>query len=344
LKTKSFPSKELTFFYFFLSISLFGLGYTFFNNVENHLDSQSDAAFYLALVTNDFNFDDGTHRNGRLAVLKIVSIVHGWIEGHLGSWDSLKFSFFAVNALLMITAVAAFHKTLQIFGYPETLIRVAAIIHISSFASVNYFLRGAVDLGETVCLAALTLLLVSNQIRKIPLIFALGAFNRETFLAVGTALFFADILYEYYWEKKSLKALWPKLICFVLSVFTAVAVHVGVNIYVTGVAITPIETFNKLNDLPEWGSSRSLLEEVRRFLYVFLIPIVCIFFSPVKLPKRLVIQILFMCTVILFGSWIVSTSGTGLSRYLYSATGFYFSLMIASYICRIDSVGIGGIK
>jgi hypothetical protein len=236
----------------------------------------------------------------------------------------------------LILSVGVYHKILRIFGYSEALIRVAAILFISSFASANYFLRGSIDPGETLFLALLTLMLLHNTIRWTPLIFALGMLNRETFLAVGTALFFADILYDHYWKKIPLTRLSPKLICLCLSILVAVATHISAKFYITGEFNTPVDTFNKLNNLPEWQNGRSLLEEARRFLYVFLIPIVCVLFSPVKLPNRIVLQIFFMSIVILFGSWAASTSGTGLSRYLYSASGFYLSLLAASCVFGRD--------
>lgn len=340
MKNKLLLYKDNLFFYFLLSIFIFGIGYTFFNNASNYLDSNSDAAFYLFSIENGFSVDENDHRGGRILIPKLVSIAHGLLNGNVGTWDSLKFSFFIINSLFLILAVAAYHKILWIFGYSNSLIRVAAILFLSSFASANYFLRGSIDPGETLFLASLTLTLLLNRIRLTPLIFALGILNRETFLAVGTALFFADILYDYHWRKIPLKRLSPKLIFLCLSMFTAVVAHIGVKLYATGGLSTPIDTFNRLNNLPEWDGNRSLLEEARRFLYVFLIPIVCTFFSPVKLPNRIVLHILAMSTVILFGSWVVSTSGTGLSRYLYSASGFYLSLIVASCIVRTDQTRV----
>ena len=337
MKSQLLAWKNNLFFYFLLSTLLFGMGYTFFNNVSNYLDSTSDAAFYLFYIENGFSVDENDHRGSRILVPKLVSIIYGLCNGNVGSWDSLKFSFFIINSLFLILSVAAYHKILRIFGYSDSLIRVAAILFLSSFASANYFLRGSVDPGEILFLAALTLTLLLNKIQLTPLIFALGMLNRETFLATGTALFFADILYDYYWKKTPLTRLSPKLICLCLSMLAAAAAHIGVKFYITGGFSTPIDTFNKLDNLPEWQDGRSLLEETRRFLYVFLIPTACTFFSPVKLPSRIVLHIFVMSIVVLFGSWVVSTSGTGLSRYLYSASGFYLSLMVASCIFRTDS-------
>ena len=89
------------------------------------------------------------------------------------------------------------------FDYSDALIKIAALLYVSSFASTNYFIRGSVDPGEIFFLAALTFSLLTNRLGFTPFIFVLGMSNRETFLAVGTLMFFADMLYDYFWKKNT---------------------------------------------------------------------------------------------------------------------------------------------
>ena len=320
------------FFYFIISFVLFGLGYSFFNDVSNYLDSNSDAAFYLFVVENGYPPDDTDHRAGRILIPKLVSIIYHYSQDLVGSWDPSKFSFFVVNSLFIILSIVLYRKIMRSFDYSDKLIKIAALLYVSSFASTNYFIRGSVDPGEIFFLAALTFSLLTNRLGFTPFIFVLGVSNRETFLAVGTVMFFADMLYDYFWKKVPLISMFFKLAMLCVSIIAAIATHIGIQFYIVGDFITPLNSFNKFNDLPEWQNSRSIVEEVRRFLYVFLVPIVCFFLSPVKLPVRIVLHLVAVSSIVLFGSFIASTSGTGLSRYLFSGAGFYLSLMVASCI------------
>lgn len=321
---------ENVFFYLALCLILFALGYGFFNNTANHLESDSDAMFYLFMAENGHSPDATDHRAGRILMPKMVSVVYKYLHGMVGSWDSLKFSFFVINSFFMILSIIFYQKICRFFGFSNLLIKVSGLIFITSFSSTNYFLRASVDPGEILFLAALTWLLLSNRLSFTPLIFIFGVANRETFLAVGIALFIADLTYEFFCAEKNSSQLFFKFFMLLISIFTGIVTHILVQYHVSGALITPFSSLQEFNSLPEWGENRSPIQELRRFLYVFFLPIASLFFLKLKLPMRILFHVSAVFLAIILGSWIASTSGTGLSRYLFTGAGFYLSMHIAS--------------
>ena len=318
------------FFYFALSLILFSLGYSFFNNTSNHLEHDTDAAFYLYMVEHAHSPDITDHRSGRILVPELVSIVFKYLNGNVGTWDSLKFSFFSVNAAFMLASIAIYHKILLHLGYLNSHIKVSALIYLVSFASSNYYIKGSVDSGEVLFLAALSWSLLTNRLFFIPIIFILGVTNRETFLAVGLGLTVVDLIYDISTKEKNQKQLFIKCLVIIVSALSGAVTHILVQYNISGDLITPLNSMKKFDDLPTWGSERSYSGEIRRFLYVFLLPIAATLLSNFKLPKRILLHMAGIFMTVIFGSWIASTSGTGLSRYLFAGTGFYFSMYIAS--------------
>lgn len=321
---------ESIFFYFFILFVLFTLGYSFFNNTANHLESDSDSVFYLFMAEHGYPPEASDHRAGRILIPKLTSILFNHLDGMLGSWDSLKFSFFVVNATFILISVIFYHMTMHRLGYTQSLIRISGLIFIVSFATTNYYIRGSVDPGEILFLAGLTWSLVANRLIFLPIIFILGVTNRETFLAVGAGLFMADLLYDFLSKEKNRKQFFAKFIMLIISVSAGALTHVLVQYYVSGEVNTPINSLQEFNGLPEWGEERSYFDEIRRFLYVFIVPITAILLSKLKLPRRILLHIAGLFATVMLGSWLASTSGTGLSRYLFAGTGFYFSMCIAS--------------
>lgn len=325
---------ELLFLYIVLSIVLFSSGYSFFNSTSNYIDINSDAAFYIFSIENGYPPALDDHRAGRILVPELASTFYIYSKGMVGSWDAAKFSFFVINALLLLIAVGFYHNIMRFYGYSNQIIQMSALIFVTSFGTTNYFLRGLVDSGEVLFLAVLTWGVLKNKLYVVPLVFIFGVLNRETFLALGLVLLFGDLIHNFFVDRKFSKQIILKLLALILSALCGAVTHVVIQYYVSGDLITPFTSFQKFDALPKWGENRFFVTELRRFLYVFLLPIFSIIFFRIKLPTRMVFHIFSLSAAIFFGSWVASTSGTGLSRYLFTGIGFYLSIYVATCLCN----------
>ena len=317
-------------FYFLMACILFSAGYSFFSDGNQLIDQNKDVAVYVQLVVAPHEVDWSDHRSTRFLIPFLATGVYEIVRGGLGTWSEARFSLFCVDALFILCSIFCYQRLFSIYRFDKHIFRVAGLIFVSSFATVNHMVEGLVDAGELFFCAVLMLCLTLKKHHFIPLIFVFGVLNRETFLAVGMAIIASEILYRV--STNDRKLLITSMLTLSASFIFGFVTFIILKGTLTGSYVTPIAAFNSFNELPEWGEASSISKELRRFMYVFLPIVVVGGWTVLKLPKQLLFHLSGAVLAILFGGYIASTSGTGLSRYLFSTIGFATSLLMAQII------------
>ena len=320
-------SSEIKFF-LFLPFIFFAIGYDFFsgNFIIKNIDD--DASIYIGMIENNFNYDYVDHRSSRILIPYLASLIYNPLLNNIGTWDEARFSLFIIYCLFLILGLFIYKKISDHFDLNKKNFKITTLIFLLSFCSINYLSRGLIDIGDFFFTALLTLYLVKNQYLPLIIIFIFGTLNKETFIPIASGIIIFDFIYKLIILKEKISHLLKYfVIAFIAVIFGCITLSF-IHIYFLDNLKNIFDIFIMMDNLPTWEEKRSLLEEIRRFLYVllpfFLFGLIYIF----KLPLQIRFHILGGLLVIIFGSIISSVSGTALSRYLFTIYGFYFSYCI----------------
>jgi hypothetical protein len=168
-------------FWLFFLIS-WGLGYPILNRYDpRQTPGLTDVRMY-ATLTAGIDADDAGHVRFRVLVPLVARPFYLVAKGRSGSWDPVMFgllvsdSLFVAGTALLIVVLG----TCDVDGYLASL--VAALLYLVNFAVPNLRLAGLVDAGEGFFLLALLWSLSEQQFWALPLISALGALTKESFV------------------------------------------------------------------------------------------------------------------------------------------------------------------
>ena len=140
-----------------------------------------DSADYAAMVGSGPHAARPAYRT-RVLVPYLARPFARLARGRVGSWDPTSFGLLVANSLLTAGAACLLLTiAFSVTGSLETAL-VGALLYLLNFAISNLMLAGMVDSGEAFFLIAATALMLRNQWRFLPLIAALGASSKETFL------------------------------------------------------------------------------------------------------------------------------------------------------------------
>jgi len=186
-RSLEFGSRQLNFFRFAALFCLFfviafGLGYPTLNRYDPRtVPGLVDVKSYAAMVTGA-PVPGPDHMRFRVLVPWVARAFYRVANGRVHTWDPVMFGllssdslFVAATALLIVVLGAS-----QLDSYPISL--VAALLYLVNFAVPNLRLVGLVDAGEGFFLLALLWSVAESRLRWLPLIAALGALTKESFI------------------------------------------------------------------------------------------------------------------------------------------------------------------
>ena len=160
----------------------FGLGYPILNRYDPRaVPGLVDVKSYAAMVTGA-PVPGHEHMRFRVLVPWVARALYQVANGRVQTWDPVMFGllssdslFVAATALLMVVL-----GTRQLGSYPVSL--VASLLYLVNFAVPNLRLVGLVDAGEGFFLLALLWSVAELRLWWLPLIAALGALTKESFI------------------------------------------------------------------------------------------------------------------------------------------------------------------
>ena len=215
----------------------FGLGYPTLNRYDPRaVPGLIDVKSYAAIVTGA-PVPGHEHLRFRVLLPWIARPFYRVAEGRLHTWDPVMFGllssdslFVAATALLLVVL-----GTRQIGSYALSL--VASLLYLINFAVPNLRLVGLVDAAEGFFLLALLCSVSELQLWGLPLIAALGALSKESFIP------FSIVFTAAWWlvVRKSLRSQRKSAVWIVTSWIVSLAVMMGLHWKIAGVLESPIE-------------------------------------------------------------------------------------------------------
>jgi hypothetical protein len=185
-RTKITVARMVGLFCLFVMIA-WGLGYPTLNRYDpRQTPGLSDVQSYAAMVTGAPPLEAG-HLRFRVLVPWVARPFYLLAKGRFGSWDPVMFGFLvadslfiAATALLIVVLGTGVLGARTLDGYTVSL--VASLLYLLNFAVPNLRLAGLVDAGEGFFLLALLWSLSELELWALPLIAALGALTKESFI------------------------------------------------------------------------------------------------------------------------------------------------------------------
>lgn len=170
----------------FLLISL-GAGYATLSRYDPR-ESNRDATHYFAMV--EGRAIDHPHADvfgGRVLVPVLARVLRPGLVGRVGSWNETATALLIVNAVLVAaTALIVRALGVRVTGRRDVGL-VAALLHLVSFAVIQFHLAGMVDSSEALCLASLALVCEARRWRWLPAVVLVGALSKEAVLPLSFA-------------------------------------------------------------------------------------------------------------------------------------------------------------
>ena len=174
-----FPFAALFCLFFLIA---FGLGYSTLNRYDPRaVPGLVDVKTYAAMVTGA-PVPGHEHMRFRVLVPWVARAFYQVANGRVHTWDPVMFGllssdslFVAATALLMVVLGIR-----QLGSYPVSL--VASLLYLVNFAVPNLRLVGLVDAGEGFFLLAMLWSVAELRLWCLPLIAALGALTKESFI------------------------------------------------------------------------------------------------------------------------------------------------------------------
>jgi len=269
-------SYQLNFFRFAALFCLFfviafGLGYPTLNRYDPRtLPGLVDVKSYAAMVTGA-PVPGHEHMRFRVLVPWVARAFYRVANGRVHTWDPVMFGllssdslFVAATALLIVVL-----GTRQLGNYPVSL--VASLLYLVNFAIPNLRLVGLVDAGEGFLLLALLWSVAESRLWWLPLIAALGALTKESFVP------FSIVFTATWWfvTRRRLQSPGRSAAWIVASWIVSLAVMTALHWKIGGALENPIHFAAGLrgNDLYLSQFASSLWDRNLWYIFVWLLPL-----------------------------------------------------------------------
>jgi hypothetical protein len=178
--TQAVPVLRRAILGFVFLLACLGLGYPTLNRYDVRT-VVPDSVDYAAMVDSGPQAVRPAYR-ARILVPYLAKPLARLARGRVGSWDPTSFGLLVANSLLNAgTAYMLVALAFTLTASFQTAL-VAALLYLLNFAVSNLVLAGMVDSGEAFFLLAATALLLHNRWHFLPLIAALGALSKETYV------------------------------------------------------------------------------------------------------------------------------------------------------------------
>ena len=248
----------------------FGLGYPTLNRYDPRaVPGLIDVKSYAAIVTGA-PVPGHEHLRFRVLVPWVARPFYRVAEGRLHTWDPVMFGllssdslFVAATALLIVVL-----GTRHLGSYALSL--VASLLYLVNFAVPNLRLVGLVDAGEGFFLLAFLWSVAQLQLWWLPLIAALGALSKESFIP------FSIVFTATWWlvVRKSLRSQRESAAWIATSWIVSLAVLVGLHWKIAGLLESPMQFAARLRGNGQYFSqfASSLWDHNFWYVFVWLLP------------------------------------------------------------------------
>jgi hypothetical protein len=278
-----------------------GLGYPSLNRVDWRTapGGLEDVVTYAALVTAPPVAEANAQMQFRVLLPDMAKPVYRVAKGHIGTWDPVIFSLLVVDALFVaLTAlVLMIVVDRQLESY--TIGLGAALLLMLNFAVPNLRLAGMIDAGEGFFLMALVWCLSEEKYWILPVLGAVGATAKESFVV------FLLVFSVSWWlcSRRELRRPWQAGAWMAASWVAALASMTVLHWRIAGAYQSPIEFGKGLHQNFAYLSHfvRSLGDRNLWYIFFWLLPL-----SLVRL-KRLPL------------SWRVATAATSVTAFALDA-------------------------
>jgi len=264
-QTKITTARLALLFFLFVLIS-WGLGYPVLNRYDpRQTPGLPDVKAYAALVTGTVGAD-ADHIRFRVLVPWLAKPFYQLAKGRDVSWDPAMFGLLAADSLFVAATAAliVLLGTRQLGSYTVSL--VASLLYLLNFAVSNLRLVGLVDAGEGFFLLALLWALCERKQWALPVIGALGAMTKESFIPFSMAFTAAWWLAVRRGSRSPLRsAAW------ILTTWTvSLATLIGAQWRVGGSLVSPIHFAATLHGNHDYVQHFAWSLWDRNFWYIFL--------------------------------------------------------------------------
>ena len=214
-----------------------GLGYPTLNRYDpRQTPGLTDVRSYADMVAGVPTLDAG-HLRFRVLVPWVARPFYQLAKGRFGSWDPVMFgllvadSLFVAGTALLIVVVG----TRKFDRYAVSL--VASLLYLLNFAVPNLRLAGLVDAGEGFFLLALLWSLSELELWALPLVAALGALTKESFIP------FSIVFMASWWfvVRKKLASPARSVIWIITSWVVSFVTITGLQWWIGGRFLSPVE-------------------------------------------------------------------------------------------------------
>src|SRR6266404_8026647 len=174
-----------------------GLGYPVLNRFDpRQTPGLSDVKIYASLVTGTASSDAG-HVRFRVLVPWLARPFYRLAQGRFATWDSVMFGLLVADSLFVAgTAILIVILGNRQLGSSAVGL-VGSLLYLLNFAVPNLRLVGLVDAGEGLFLLAVICALFAERYWWLPLLGALGAMAKESFVPLSVVLMATWIAYSW---------------------------------------------------------------------------------------------------------------------------------------------------
>jgi hypothetical protein len=338
VRTRIAPAKVGLIFVVFFLIAC-GLGYPVLNRFDpRSIAGLSDVKTYTSMVTGAHDFDAGDMRFRRFRVLVpwIARPFYLLARDRVASWDPVMFGLLAANSMFVAgTAVLIIFAGIRRMGGPPVGL-VGALLYMVNFAVPNLRLVGLVDAGEGLFLLALLLSLSERKLWILPIIGALGAMTKESFIPFSIALTAAWWILDQRsgngGESRD-KNYWTTATWILGSWVCGIVVMSGVQWSLTGRLISPMLFGTGLYRGGGYNFISSLHDRNLLYIFLWLLPTAVPAFR--RVSREWFVPVVAGCAMAVALDIYFGPSPGTLGRALFSIAGPVLSLASAVFLLRV---------
>jgi hypothetical protein len=175
---------RLALLYLLFFVICCGLGYPSLNRVDWRAGEGglNDVRGYVAMVEAPPVEQETTHTAFRVLLPYMARPIYRLAKGHIGTWDPVMFSLLAVDALFVAGTALVLLMVVDGLVVSYAVGLGAALLYMLNFAVPNLRLNGMIDAGEGFFMVLLVWALWQERYWTLPLLGAVGATAKESFV------------------------------------------------------------------------------------------------------------------------------------------------------------------
>jgi uncharacterized membrane protein len=230
-----------------------------------------DVVTYAALVTAPPIPEANAQMQFRVLLPYMAKPIYRVAKGHIGTWDPVMFSLLVVDAFFVaLTALVLMIVVDRQLG-SYTIALGAALLYMVNFAVPNLRLAGMVDAGEGFFLMALVWCLSEEKYWALPILGAIGATAKESFVV------FLIVFSLSWWlcSRRELRGPWRDGAWMAVSWIVALASMTVLQWRIAGAFQSPVEFGMGLHQNSAYFSHfvRSLGDRNLWYIFFWLLPL-----------------------------------------------------------------------